>query len=86
MMAGGGREPFLDILRRALRWGGFGALGVYMVGVLTDNPSLYMGAPLGGGVASAELEELSVEQLNSIYQKELGAIAHSEAERANKAA
>lgn len=84
MVAARGREPFLDILRRALRWGGFGALGVYMVGALTDNPSLYMGAPLGGGLASVKLEDLSVEQLNSIYQKELAALSRSEAQCTNK--
>ena len=31
----------MDILRRALRWGGFAGLGVYLFAVVTDNPFLY---------------------------------------------
>lgn len=38
------REPFMDVLRRGLRWGGFAGLGVYAFAILTGNKSLYTGA------------------------------------------
>lgn len=62
------REPFLDILRKGLRWGAFGGLGVYLYALMTDNPSLHVGARRELTDPTIDLKTLNYVQLRQVYQ------------------
>lgn len=61
----------MDILRRGLRWGAFAGLGVYLYAILTDNPSLHVGAKRELTDPTIDLKTLNYVQLRQVYQAQM---------------
>jgi hypothetical protein len=82
-----GREPFIDIVRRGLRWGAYGGLAFYAVANMTGNESLCYGNKIGNltpklnldmAQADLNLNSLEYHQIKMIYNEELQRLAEQQ--------